>query len=147
MCHALVTDPEYLQAERARNRDRSQPFDTLGLCLLAVTMVCWEVMLSKGQQWDWFGDPFFRVQTLFILFVLGLSILIYHELPLRNPLIALKTLADRNFATCCIVTATCWVACPVSLAAWFNCVEVRVTNWDASATSRIMVDSDPRAVS
>ncbi len=66
-------------------------------------MVCWEVMLSKGQQWDWLGDPFFRVQTLLILFVLGLSILIYHELPLRNPLIALKTLADRNFATCCII--------------------------------------------
>ncbi|MGO9061476.1 MAG: MFS transporter [Candidatus Binataceae bacterium] len=60
-------------------------------------------MLSKGQQWDWLGDPFFRVQTLLILFVLGLSILIYHELPLRNPLIALKTLADRNFATCCII--------------------------------------------
>ena len=103
LCRALVVDPEYLLAERARNRDRRQPFDTLGLCLLAVTMVCWEVMLSKGQQWDWFGDPFFRVQTLAILFVLGLSTLIYRELPLRNPLVALKTLADRNFAICCIV--------------------------------------------
>jgi DHA2 family multidrug resistance protein len=103
MCYALVVDPEYLQAERDRNRDRRQPFDTLGLCLLTVTMVCWEVMLSKGQQWDWFGDPFYRVQTLFVLFVLGLGILIYHELRLRNPLIALKTLADRNFAICCIV--------------------------------------------
>ena len=104
LCRALVSDPEYLQAERARNRDRPQPFDTLGLCLLTVTMVCWEVMLSKGQQWDWFGDPFFRVQTLAILFALGLSTLIYHELSLRNPLIALKTLADRNFATCCVIT-------------------------------------------
>jgi len=103
LCRALVSDPEYLQAERARNRDRPQPFDTLGLCLLTVTMVCWEVMLSKGQQWDWFGDPFFRVQTLAILFALGLSTLIYHELSLRNPLIALKTLADRNFATCCVI--------------------------------------------
>ncbi len=27
-------------------------------------MVCWEVLLSKGQEWDWFGDPFWRVQTL-----------------------------------------------------------------------------------
>ncbi len=41
----------------------------LGLCLLSVTMVCWEIMLSKGQEWDWLGDPFFRVQTLLILFV------------------------------------------------------------------------------
>lgn len=101
MCRALVADPEYLKVERAKSRGQS--FDTLGLCLLSVTMVCWEVMLSKGQQWDWLGDPFFRVQTLFILFVLGLGGLIYRELHLRNPLIALRTLADRNFRACCII--------------------------------------------
>ena len=103
MCRALVEDPEYLQAERARNRNRRQPFDTPGLCLLIITMVCWEIMLSKGQQWDWLGDSFFRVQTLLILFVLGMGSLIYHELTHPNPLIALQTLADRNFRTCCII--------------------------------------------
>jgi MFS transporter, DHA2 family, multidrug resistance protein len=66
-------------------------------------MVCWEIILSKGQEWDWLGDPFLRVQTLLVLFVLGLSWLIHHELQLRNPLIALRTLADRNFRTCCII--------------------------------------------
>ncbi len=25
-------------------------------------------MLSKGQEWDWLDDPFWRVQTLLILF-------------------------------------------------------------------------------
>jgi DHA2 family multidrug resistance protein len=103
MCHKLVEDPEYLQAERARNRVRRQAFDTAGLCLLSVTMVCWEIMLSKGQEWDWLGDPFLRVQTLMILFALCLSGLVYRELRLRNPLVALRTLADRNFRTCCIV--------------------------------------------
>jgi len=103
LCHALVEDPEYLQRERAKNQSEGQPFDTLGLCLLAVTMVCWEILLSKGQQWDWLGDPFFRVQTLSILFVLGLGGLIYHELRLRNPLIPLRTLTDRNFLVSCII--------------------------------------------
>jgi DHA2 family multidrug resistance protein len=103
MCHALVEDPEYLQVERARSRNRREPFDVLGLCLLAVTMVCWEVMLSKGQEWDWLGDPFYRVQALLILFLLGLGGLIYRELPLRNPLVALRTMADRNFGVCCVV--------------------------------------------
>jgi MFS family permease len=73
MCHALVEDPEYLQVERAKNRNRREPFDVLGLCLLSVTMVCWEIMLSKGQEWDWLGDPFYRVQVLLILFILGLG--------------------------------------------------------------------------
>ena len=66
-------------------------------------MVCWEVMLSKGQEWDWLGDPFYRVQGLLILFMLGLGGLIYRELQLRNPLVALRTMADRNFGTCCVI--------------------------------------------
>ena len=103
MCRALVKDPEYLQAERARNRDRRQSFDTLGLCLLSVTMVSWEIMLSKGQEWDWTGDPFLRVQTLMALFAIGLCGLIYRELRLSNPLIALNTLAERNFRICGII--------------------------------------------
>ena len=41
MCHALVEDPEYPQVKRARNQKRRESFDVLGLCLLAVTMVCW----------------------------------------------------------------------------------------------------------
>ena len=40
-------------------RAAGKRFDTMGLCLLSITMVCWEVMLSKGQEWDWIGDPFF----------------------------------------------------------------------------------------
>ena len=32
-------------------------------------MISWEVVLSKGQEWDWFGDPFWRVQTLSAIFV------------------------------------------------------------------------------
>jgi len=101
MCRALVQDPEYLKAQQAQSRN--QTFDTRGLCLLSVAMVCWEVMLSKGQEWDWLGDPFLRVQTLLTLFVLCLGALIYRELHLRNPLIALRTLTDRNFRACCIM--------------------------------------------
>jgi len=103
LCRAVVTDPEYLQAERARNRSRRQPFDTLGLCLLCVTMVCWEIILSKGQEWDWFGDPFLRVQTLAIGFLIGLVGLVYRQLRIANPLINLRTLTDRNFRACCII--------------------------------------------
>ncbi len=103
MCHALVTDPDYLKAATAKMR-RSRPrFDFLGLCLLAMTMVCWEIALSKGQEWDWFGDPFYRVQTLATLFVLGLSGLIWRELKFSNPIVNFRTLKDRNFRACCII--------------------------------------------
>src|SRR5262249_9233930 len=91
MCRSLVVDPGYLQAEREKNLRSGQRFDVIGLCLLAVAMTCWEVILSKGQEWDWLGDPFYRVQTLVTLFVLGLGGLIYRELKIRNPLINLRT--------------------------------------------------------
>jgi DHA2 family multidrug resistance protein len=103
MCNALVRDPEYLKAQSAEARRASRPFDTLGLTLLALTMTSWEVLLSKGQEWDWFGDPFFRVQTLAFLFVVGLIGLIVRETRYDNPLINFRTLKDRNFCICCII--------------------------------------------
>jgi DHA2 family multidrug resistance protein len=58
LCWSVVVDPDYLQAERARERSRQQAFDTMGLSLLTLTMVCWEILLSKGQEWDWLGIRF-----------------------------------------------------------------------------------------
>jgi DHA2 family multidrug resistance protein len=103
MCNAVVFDPAYLQAQRAEDRKQHRAFDTLGLSLLALTMTSWEILLSKGQEWDWFGDPFFRVQTLAVLFVLGLGGLIVREIRYDNPLINFRTLKDPNFRVCCIV--------------------------------------------
>ncbi|HVT27561.1 MAG TPA: DHA2 family efflux MFS transporter permease subunit [Lacipirellulaceae bacterium] len=103
MCSAVVSDPEYLQAQRAELSRRHQRFDTLGLTILSVTMVAWEVLLSKGQEWDWFGDPFWRVQTLAAIFVIGLFALVVRETGIENPLINFRTLFDRNFRMCCII--------------------------------------------
>jgi MFS transporter, DHA2 family, multidrug resistance protein len=103
MCNAAVSDPDYLKAQRAEARKQHRPFDTLGLSLLAITMTSWEVLLSKGQEWDWFGDPFFRVQTLALLFVLGLGGLIVRETRYDNPLINFRTLKDPNFRVCCVI--------------------------------------------
>ena len=103
MCSALVEDPDYLKAEREKSRRQRRPFDTIGLSLLSVTMVCWEVLLSKGQEWDWLGDPFHRVHALALLFVGGLVGLVWRELHIENPLIQFRTLLERNFRSCCIL--------------------------------------------
>ena len=103
MCNALVFDPPYLKAQSAEARRQNRAFDTLGLSLLAVTMTSWEVLISKGQEWDWFGDPFLRVQGLALLFVLGLVGLIIRETRYDNPLINFQTLKDPNFRICCII--------------------------------------------
>jgi MFS transporter, DHA2 family, multidrug resistance protein len=79
------------------------PFFPFGLGLLVLAMCCWEIMLSKGQEWDWLGDPFGRVQTLVILFVLGLVLLVVREMRTDHPIIDLRVLGERNFAVTCVI--------------------------------------------
>ncbi len=61
-------------------------------------------MLSKGQEWDWLGDPFWRVQTLLIVFVLALAGLLWRELTFASPVINFRVLRERNFAVSCGIT-------------------------------------------
>jgi MFS transporter, DHA2 family, multidrug resistance protein len=102
-CYFLLRDPDYLTRERAELRRRPFHFDAIGLSLLVVVMVCWEVMLSKGQEWDWLSDPFWRVQTLAAFFAVGLAGLLFWELRSPNPVVNFRPLAERNFASCCII--------------------------------------------
>jgi DHA2 family multidrug resistance protein len=103
VCYFVVDDPEYLKKERAELRRRPLNFDYIGLGLLALVMSCWEIMLSKGQEWDWLGDPFWRIQTLLALFVVGLGCLIFRELRIANPVVNFRPLAERNFRMCCVI--------------------------------------------
>ncbi len=103
-CYALLEDPDYLRQERAELKKRPLNFDGIGLGLLALVIASWEVMLSKGQEWDWLGDPFWRVQTLLIVFVLALAGLLYRELTFASPVVNFRVLRERNFAVSCGIT-------------------------------------------
>jgi MFS transporter, DHA2 family, multidrug resistance protein len=46
-CYALVRDPDYLTKERAELKRQPFSFDAIGLSLLVIVIVCWEVMLSN----------------------------------------------------------------------------------------------------
>jgi DHA2 family multidrug resistance protein len=101
--YGVVDDPAYLKRERAELRCQPLNFDYIGLGLLVLIMSCWEIMLSKGQEFDWLGDPFWRVQTLLIVFVVGLILLIIREMRCASPIIDFRCLGERNFAMSCIV--------------------------------------------
>ncbi len=99
----VVEDPGYLQRERAELSRQPLNFDYIGLGLLALLMSCWEIMLSKGQEWDWLGDPFGRVQTLIIVQVLALGLLLFRETRIASPIIDFRCLGERNFALSCVI--------------------------------------------
>jgi MFS transporter, DHA2 family, multidrug resistance protein len=102
-CWLTVRDPEYLVKQRTELRKRPLNFDTVGLGFLVLTLVCWEVLLSKGQEWDWFSDAFGRVQALTILFVVGGICLFIWERRQASPIVNFQPLSNRNFAVACAV--------------------------------------------
>ena len=103
-CYALLEDPDHLRQERAELKKRPLNFDGIGLGLLALVITSWETMLGKGQEWDWLGDPFGRMQTLLFVFVLALAGLLYRELTIASPVINFRVLRERNFAVSCGIT-------------------------------------------
>jgi MFS transporter, DHA2 family, multidrug resistance protein len=109
-CYAKLRDPEYLITQRSELRKRPFQFDSIGLSLLVIVMVSWEVMLSKGQEWDWLSDPFWRVQALGICITVGWVGLVVWELRHRSPVVNFRPLRERNFAVCCIIIFCAYAA-------------------------------------
>jgi DHA2 family multidrug resistance protein len=101
--YLLVDDPAYLKKERAELRRQPLNFDYIGLGLLTLMMSSWEILLSKGQEWDWYNDPFFKVHTLFVLFVVALAALIFRELRIAHPVVDFRPMGERNLAASSII--------------------------------------------
>ncbi|HVH78629.1 MAG TPA: DHA2 family efflux MFS transporter permease subunit [Stellaceae bacterium] len=144
-CYALLREPEYLVAQRAELRKQPFRFDSIGLSLLVTVAICWEVMLSKGQEWDWLGDPFGRVQTLAIGFIAGLAGLIFWELRHRNPVIDFRPLRERNFAACCIIIFCAYLALFAATKSLLSLMQ-SLFGYDALSTGLIMSPSGIFAV-
>ncbi|MBV8176606.1 MAG: DHA2 family efflux MFS transporter permease subunit [Verrucomicrobia bacterium] len=103
LCWLMVQDPEYLRNQRTELRKRPLNFDFIGLSLLVLTLVCWEVLLSKGQEWDWLSDAFGRVQVLVTLLILGAASLVFWETRQGSPIVNFRPLRERNFALSCVI--------------------------------------------
>jgi DHA2 family multidrug resistance protein len=93
MINRFVHDPEYIK------NAKPGPFDNLGFGLLAVWTGCLQVVLDKGQEDDWFGAVWIRWATFFL--VTSFIWFIVHSLRKKQPLVNLRTLANRNFAIGC----------------------------------------------
>jgi MFS transporter, DHA2 family, multidrug resistance protein len=144
-CYFLLREPDYLVAQRTELRKQPFNFDAIGLSLLAIVMVSWEVMLSKGQEWDWLGDPFWRVQTLVICCVLGVAGLIFWELRHRNPVVNFRPLRERNFAACCIIIFCAYLALFAATKSLLGLLQT-LFGYDALSTGLVMSPSGIFAV-
>jgi MFS transporter, DHA2 family, multidrug resistance protein len=88
MCLLFLEDPPYLKTRKTGN------IDFIGFGLLAIWIGCLQIMLDKGQDEDWFSSLFIR--WLAAGASIGLLAFIVWELKVKNPIVSLKVLCDRN---------------------------------------------------
>jgi DHA2 family multidrug resistance protein len=87
----LVEDPPYIK------RNLKAAIDFVGFGLLAVWLATLQIVLDKGQEADWLGADWIR-------WFIGISIVamiafIVWEFRVKDPLVNLRILRSRNFAT------------------------------------------------
>ncbi len=97
----LVDDPGYLKTERAALLRRGLRVDYVGIGLIALGLGCLEIVLDKGQEWDWIGSR--AIVALMALTALGLVGGFIWELRHPEPFINLRLLRDRSFLTGCVI--------------------------------------------
>ncbi len=93
LTHRLVEDPPWIEEEK----NAGIRIDYIGLALIVIGVACFQMVLDKGQEDDWFSSP--RITTMFCI---GLPVLFafflwewYHE----NPIVDVRLLRNRNFGT------------------------------------------------
>jgi DHA2 family multidrug resistance protein len=90
MTRLYVFDPPYLRRQISR-------IDYWGLGLLAVGIGALQIVLDKGQQEDWFASTF--ILAFAIAAIAGLTIFVIHELRTAHPVVNLRVLKNRSYAT------------------------------------------------
>jgi DHA2 family multidrug resistance protein len=92
-----------MDAKVKATRAKGLSVDYIGLSLISLGLGSLEVIYAKGQEWDWYNDPFWRAQIIMIVAVVGLSSFIVWELNHPNPIVNVRLMAERNFAACGII--------------------------------------------
>jgi DHA2 family multidrug resistance protein len=93
----LVSDPPAFTAERKALAARGKlQIDYIGILLVAIGFGCLEVVLDKGQEDDWFGSQFICIFAT--IAALSLIAAVFWELRVKDPVVELSLLKDRNFA-------------------------------------------------
>lgn len=94
LASSILVDPPYLK--RLSFKDTKQ-IDFIGFGLVVLGLASLEIVLDEGQRSDWFSSPF--IVAFAIIAVVGLISLVFWELKHEHPVVNLRLLKDRTFAS------------------------------------------------
>lgn len=78
-------------------------FDFPGLFLLSLCVTALQLLLNKGQEWDWLSSS--RIRLLAIIFSLSLFYLLFWLKRFSKPIVDLSLYKNRSFSLSLILTA------------------------------------------
>lgn len=90
MVHMFIEDPPYIKNQKPGR------IDYAGFGLMAVGLATLQIVLDKGQESDWFSSPF--ITWAIVLAIVSLAAFVIWELRVKEPIVNLRVLANRNFA-------------------------------------------------
>jgi DHA2 family multidrug resistance protein len=96
LSYRVVQDPPYLKKEAGRAGWRAN-IDYIGLGLIVLGLGCLQVVLDRGQELDWFGSRF--ITSFIIIAAVSLVAFVLWEWRQKNPILDIKLLRARTFAT------------------------------------------------
>ncbi len=96
LSNIVVTDSEQMKKEMEETRVSKAKIDFVGIAFVAVAFGCLEVVLDKGQRDDWFESNFIII--FFLVAMIALVGGIWWELTVKDPVVDLTLLRERNFA-------------------------------------------------
>ena len=104
----VLRDPPHLIAARLARKGQKLRVDGTGLALISIGLASLEIVLDRGQELDWFGNSFIAWSAAIALFsIVGA---IWWELRVKNPVVNLRLLKERNFLFCCTIVLGLYTA-------------------------------------
>jgi DHA2 family multidrug resistance protein len=96
LSNLVVTDSDRMKKEMKETRESGASIDFIGITLVALAFGCLQVVLDKGQRDDWFESNF--IIAFFSVAMIALVAGIWWELTVKDPVVDLSLLRERNFA-------------------------------------------------
>lgn len=85
----------FVPNDAPEKKRKKKKFDIVGYISIIIAMACMQVVLDKGQQYNWFDTPWICYLTGICIF----SFIFFYvwELEYDNPVIDIRVFKDRNF--------------------------------------------------
>jgi DHA2 family multidrug resistance protein len=97
LAFVFIQDPPYLKRPEGK-------VDYASFLFIAVGLGSLEIMLNRGERYDWFASN--AIKTFGLLAALGLAFFLWRSLTAPNPLVDLSIFKDRQFGACIAIMAT-----------------------------------------